>query len=138
MIADSYPSSLDPVSGLRDRVEIYNIPSRSYIPHPNSAHLCIVDPEFNGDFKHDHPAVVQEHLEEVEEFARVCLCTISTVLCAYCHLQSLHSEVLDKLHILLAIALELPEDYFANIHKYDVKSEVRLSSVYIASFFEHR
>ena len=38
--------------------------------------------------------------------------------------QSLHTEVLDPLHVLLAIALELPEDYFTNIHKYDVKSEV--------------
>ena len=36
----------------------------------------------------------------------------------------MHSEVLDPLHVLLAIALELPEDYFTNIHKYDVKSEV--------------
>jgi hypothetical protein len=30
--------------------------------------------------------------------------------------QLLHSEVLDKLHVLLAIALELPEDYFLKIH----------------------
>ena len=44
-------------------------------------------------------------------------------------LQSLHSEVLDPLHELLAIALELPEDYLVNLHKYDVKSEVRLFSV---------
>ena len=39
-------------------------------------------------------------------------------------LQSLHTEVLDPLHVLLAIALELPEDYFTNIHKYEIKSEV--------------
>ena len=38
----------------------------------------------------------------------------------------LHSEVLDQIHTLLAIALELPEDYFRNIHKYEVKSEDHL------------
>ncbi|KAI0649535.1 Clavaminate synthase-like protein [Trametes meyenii] len=82
---------LDPVSGLKDRVEIYNIP------------------KFNGDFTHQHPGVVGQFLPEIEEFAR-----------------SLHTEVLDRLHVLLAIALELPEDYFTNIHKYDVKSEDHL------------
>jgi len=82
---------LDPASGLRDRVEIYNIP------------------KFNGDFKHEHPALIEEHLPEIEEFAK-----------------SLHTEVLDPLHTLLAIALELPEDYFTNIHRYDVKSEDHL------------
>ncbi|EJF58639.1 Clavaminate synthase-like protein [Dichomitus squalens] len=79
---------LDPVSGLRDRTEVYNIP------------------KFDGYFTHNHPAIVQEHLGEIEEFAR-----------------SLHSEVLDPLHVLLAIALELPEDYFTNIHRYERKSE---------------
>ena len=27
--------------------------------------------EFNGDFTHAHPEVVQERLEEIEEFAKV-------------------------------------------------------------------
>ena len=40
----------------------------------------------------------------------------------------MHSEVLDPLHTLLAIALELPEDYLRNIHTYDKKSEVRTSA----------
>ncbi|KZT19854.1 Clavaminate synthase-like protein [Neolentinus lepideus HHB14362 ss-1] len=66
-------------------------------------------PKFNGHFPHNHPSPVKESLAEVEEFAR-----------------SLHSEVLDPLHVLLAIALELPEDYFTNIHKYEVKSEDHL------------
>ncbi|KAH9916187.1 Clavaminate synthase-like protein [Amylocystis lapponica] len=82
---------LDPVSGLRDRVEIYNIP------------------KFNGDFPHEHPQLIQDRLPEIEEFAR-----------------SLHTEILDPLHVLLALALELPEDYFTNIHRYDVKSEDHL------------
>ncbi|EKM58677.1 uncharacterized protein PHACADRAFT_253164 [Phanerochaete carnosa HHB-10118-sp] len=82
---------LDPVSGLRDRIEVYNIP------------------KFNGDFKHEHPAIIQENITEIEEFSR-----------------SLHTEVLDPLHVLLAIALELPEDYFTNLHQYQVKSEDHL------------
>ncbi|KAI0032097.1 Clavaminate synthase-like protein [Vararia minispora EC-137] len=82
---------LDKDSGLRDRVEIYNIP------------------KFNGDFKHEHPEVVTRHLPEIEKFAR-----------------ALHSEVLDPLHVLLAIALGLPEDHFLKIHKYEVKSEDHL------------
>ncbi|KAJ6621477.1 Clavaminate synthase-like protein [Mycena sp. CBHHK59/15] len=82
---------IDPETGLKDRVEVYNIP------------------KFNGDFKHDHPAVITAHIEEIEEFAR-----------------ALHTEVLDPLFVLLAIALELPEDYFTNIHQYSVKSEDHL------------
>lgn len=82
---------LDEETGLRDRVEVYNIP------------------KFNGDFNHQHPSVVQENLPEIEEFAR-----------------SLHSEVLDPLHTILALALELPEDYFRKIHTYDKKSEDHL------------
>lgn len=27
--------------------------------------------EFNGDFEHHHPAMIEEHIEEIEEFARV-------------------------------------------------------------------
>ncbi|GJE89812.1 Clavaminate synthase-like protein [Phanerochaete sordida] len=82
---------LDAASGLRDRVEVYNIP------------------KFNGDFKHEHPEVLQKNLAEIEEFAR-----------------SLHTEVLDPLHTLLALALELPEDHFRNIHTYARKSEDHL------------
>lgn len=41
-------------------------------------------------------------------------------------LQALHTEVLDPLFVLLAIALELPEDYFTKIHQYSEKSEVRM------------
>ncbi|KAH9163566.1 Clavaminate synthase-like protein [Lactarius sanguifluus] len=82
---------LDTKTGIRDRVEIYNIP------------------KFNGDFEHNHPQLIQNNIEAVEQFARL-----------------LHSEVLDPLHTLLAVALELPEDYFRNVHKYKVKSEDHL------------
>ncbi|EPQ56027.1 Clavaminate synthase-like protein [Gloeophyllum trabeum ATCC 11539] len=82
---------IDEATGLRDRIEIYNIP------------------KFNGHFPQKHPAVVQERITEIEEFAR-----------------ALHTEVLDPLFVLLAIALELPEDYFTNIHRYEDKSEDHL------------
>ncbi|KAH9957691.1 Clavaminate synthase-like protein [Russula dissimulans] len=82
---------LDAKTGIRDRVEIYNIL------------------KFNGHFKHHHPQPIQENIHEVERFTRL-----------------LHSQVLDPLHTLLAVALELPEDYFRNIHNYDVKSEDHL------------
>ena len=40
--------------------------------------------------------------------------------------QLLYTGVLDPLHPLLTIALELPEDYFCNIHQYKAKSEDHL------------
>jgi len=43
---------LDPVSGLRSRTEVYNIP------------------KFDGYFKHQHPVLVQENLAEIEEFSK--------------------------------------------------------------------
>ncbi|KDQ56079.1 hypothetical protein JAAARDRAFT_36866 [Jaapia argillacea MUCL 33604] len=83
--------TIDTATGLKDRIEIYNIP------------------KFNGHFPQEFPAPVKEHLEEIEEFAR-----------------ALHTEVLDPLFVLLAIGLELPEDYFTNIHRYEEKSEDHL------------
>ncbi|KAF7793727.1 hypothetical protein EIP86_004843 [Pleurotus ostreatoroseus] len=88
---------LDPVSGLKDRVEIYNIP------------------KFDGFFEHSHPALVQDNLAEIEEFAK-----------------SLHTEVLDPLHVLLAIALELPEDYFTNLHnKYTPEENRKIGKLWV-------
>ncbi|KIY65621.1 Clavaminate synthase-like protein [Cylindrobasidium torrendii FP15055 ss-10] len=82
---------LNPETGLRDRVEIYNIP------------------KFNGDFPQEFPELIQENIHEIEHFAR-----------------DLHKHVLDPLFVLLAIALELPEDTFTKIHQYPVKSEDHL------------
>jgi hypothetical protein len=36
----------------------------------------------------------------------------------------MHSNILVPLLTLLAIALELPDEYFINLHKYEEKSEV--------------
>ncbi|KZV79455.1 Clavaminate synthase-like protein [Exidia glandulosa HHB12029] len=108
---------LNPETGLRDRVEVYNIPSRCHSQHWPGAAFTHVFAEFNGSFEHDHPEVIEDNLPEIEAFAR-----------------SLHSEVLDPLHALLAIALELPEDYFTNIHKYNVKSEDHLRYMKYSKF----
>jgi len=63
-------------------------------------------PKFNGYFPREHPAPVSEHLGEIEEFAR-----------------DLHTKVIDPLLVLLAVALELPEDYLTSLHLYERKSE---------------
>ncbi|KAK4689634.1 hypothetical protein P7C73_g492, partial [Tremellales sp. Uapishka_1] len=74
-------------------------------------------PKFGGHFPQEHPSPVKENLAEVEEFAR-----------------SLHTEVLDPLHVLFAIALELPEDYFTNLHKYEDLSEDHLRYMKYSKF----
>lgn len=81
--------------------------------------------EFDGFFPHHHPSLVQDHIEEIEEFAKVYPSPSHPDHESHSSArQSLHTEVLDPLHVLLAIALELPEDYLTNIHKYEQKSEV--------------
>ncbi|KAK0216261.1 Clavaminate synthase-like protein [Armillaria fumosa] len=76
-------------------------------------------PKFNNHFSQVHPPVIAENLNEVEKFAR-----------------SLHSEVLDPLFVLLAIALDLPEDTFTNIHRYEEKSEDHLRYMKYSKFSE--
>lgn len=44
--------------------------------------------------------------------------------------QDLQTKVVEPLLTLVAIALELPENYLRNIHQYEVKSEVRRISLY--------
>ncbi|KAJ6621550.1 hypothetical protein B0H10DRAFT_2215191 [Mycena sp. CBHHK59/15] len=79
---------VDPNTGLKDKVEVYNIP------------------KFNGDFDHRHPVPVSRNLAEIEGFVR-----------------ELQVKVVEPLLTLVAIALELPEDYLRKIHQYEVKSE---------------
>ncbi|KAJ7636274.1 Clavaminate synthase-like protein [Roridomyces roridus] len=79
---------VDPNTGLRDKVEVYNIP------------------KFNGDFAQDHPDAVARNLVEIEVFVR-----------------EIQKKIVEPLLTLVAIALELPEDYLTNMHQYEVKSE---------------
>lgn len=68
-----------------------------------------IQSEFDGYHERNHPDVIEQNIHEIEEFAR-----------------SLHTNVLDPLHVLVALALELPEDYFTNLHKYSDPSEDHL------------
>ncbi len=80
MAFHSFPFSIDTESGLRDRVEIYNIPSAlllniaCVVP---SFNRCVL--EFNGDFPQVHPPVVEENIKEVEQFARVSIPPANTI-----------------------------------------------------------
>ncbi|KAJ7082405.1 Clavaminate synthase-like protein [Mycena belliarum] len=87
---------VDPNTGLKDKVEVYNIP------------------KFNGDFTHSHPAPVSRNLAEIEEFVR----TVQT-------------KIVEPLLTLVAIALELPEDYLRKLHQYEVKSEDHIRHAYM-------
>ncbi|KAI0253643.1 Clavaminate synthase-like protein, partial [Lactifluus subvellereus] len=64
---------------------------------------------YQGSHGDLHPDLIQENIEEIEKFG-----------------VSFTRKFLDPLHTLLAIVLKLPEDYFRNIHKYEVKSEDHL------------
>ncbi|KAJ5619839.1 hypothetical protein N7510_003823 [Penicillium lagena] len=79
-------------NGIRDNVQVFNIP------------------KFDGQHVRPQPAVVQDHIEEVESFSRKC-----------------HTEVVEKLLRLFAILLELPdEDQLVRDHQYDVPGEDHL------------
>ncbi|KAK4703969.1 hypothetical protein P7C70_g2250, partial [Phenoliferia sp. Uapishka_3] len=82
---------IEPISGLTDRTEVFNIPKFNSF--------------FEDHHKH-HPAPVLRNFEEIKQFAR-----------------DLHTFIIDPLLVLIALALELPEDYLTNIHKYEAKSE---------------
>lgn len=72
----AYPSgsSVEPETGLKDRIEVYNIPSTLTLKISPLlySHARPFTLEFNGFFPHNHPAPVADHIEEIEEFARVC------------------------------------------------------------------
>lgn len=67
-------------------------------------------PKWTPAYDRPHPAVINVHKEEIEGFAR-----------------HIHNNTVQKLLILFAIILELPEDYFATLHRYDeAKSDCHL------------
>nr|GAT49625.1 predicted protein [Mycena chlorophos] len=82
---------VDPNTGLKDKVEVYNIP------------------KFSSDFAHNHPEPVADSVAEIEGFVR-----------------ELQTKIIEPLLTLVAIALELPDDYLVKLHTYDVKSEDHL------------
>ncbi|KAH7303989.1 hypothetical protein B0I35DRAFT_454991 [Stachybotrys elegans] len=59
-------------------------------------------PKFIPVYDRPHPEVINSHRPEIEDFAR-----------------HIHNEIIQKLLVLFAIVLELPEDYFTANHRYD-------------------
>ncbi|KAK8064287.1 hypothetical protein PG996_008939, partial [Apiospora saccharicola] len=55
------------------------------------------------------PELLKEHIEEIETFAK-----------------SLYEKVLDPLNHLIALALELPPDFFTKLHRWDTHDESHL------------
>jgi isopenicillin N synthase-like dioxygenase len=66
-------------------------------------------PKFIPDLERPQPDIVNHNRPIIESFAR-----------------HIHDEVVRKLLILFAIILELPEDYFLKVHRYDKKSDCHL------------
>ncbi|KAL1608424.1 hypothetical protein SLS60_003366 [Paraconiothyrium brasiliense] len=66
-------------------------------------------PKFIPELERSHPDIVNAHSEEIEQFAR-----------------HINDDVVGKLLVLLAIVLELPEDFFLEKHRYDEKSDCHL------------
>lgn len=63
----------------------------------------------DGHITQPVPQLVQESLPEIESFAK-----------------DLHDKVLDPLNHLIALALELPPDFFTKLHRWDVHDESHL------------
>lgn len=63
------------------------------------------------------PALLRDNLAEIEAFAK-----------------DLHDKVLDPLNTLIALALELPPDFFTRLHRWDVHDESHLRYMKYAKF----
>lgn len=66
-------------------------------------------PKFIPALNRPHPEVVNTHREEIEQFAR-----------------HISDNVASRLLVLLAIVLELPENFFLEKHRYDAQSDCHL------------
>ncbi|KAI1811472.1 Clavaminate synthase-like protein [Poronia punctata] len=66
-------------------------------------------PKFIPELERPHPEVITRNRDTIEHFAR-----------------HIHDEVVGKLLVLFAILLELPEDYFLQRHRYEVRSDCHL------------
>jgi isopenicillin N synthase-like dioxygenase len=85
-------TSLRLTETIKDNVQVYNLP------------------KFDGFHKREQPAVLQEHIDEIEKFSRQC-----------------HEQVVVKLLRLFAIMLELPDDdQLVKDHVYDDRGEDHL------------
>ncbi|KAH7303993.1 2og-Fe oxygenase family protein [Stachybotrys elegans] len=71
----------------------------------------------DGHVKQDVPKLIKAHLQEIESFAK-----------------DLHDKVLDPLNHLIALALELPEDFLTNLHKWETHDESHLRYMKYSKF----
>jgi isopenicillin N synthase-like dioxygenase len=63
-------------------------------------------PKFTPDYEREHPELIKQHWDEIEHFAK-----------------HIHDQIVNKLLVLFALVLELPEDYFLKNHRYTEKSD---------------
>ncbi|KAL4885952.1 hypothetical protein BJY04DRAFT_230155 [Aspergillus karnatakaensis] len=66
-------------------------------------------PKFIPQLERSHPEIINSNRAEIEVFAR-----------------HIHDEIVRKLLTLIAIILELPEDHFLNVHRYNELSDCHL------------
>jgi isopenicillin N synthase-like dioxygenase len=66
-------------------------------------------PKFIPELERPHPEIINQHREEIEHFARY-----------------ISDDVVSKLLVLLAIVLELPENFFLEKHRYARRSDCHL------------
>ncbi|KAH7136321.1 flavonol synthase [Dactylonectria macrodidyma] len=71
----------------------------------------------DGHITQPLPTLLKEQLDEIESFAK-----------------DLHDKVLDPLNHLIALALELPPDYFVNLHKWTTHDESHLRYMKYSKF----
>ncbi|KAG9254088.1 2OG-Fe(II) oxygenase [Emericellopsis atlantica] len=73
----------------------------------------------DGHITQPLPELLDSNKAEIEDFAK-----------------SLHDKVLDPLNHLIALALELPEDFFVNLHRWDTHDESHLRHMKYSKFNE--
>jgi len=66
-------------------------------------------PKFTEKYHRDQPQLIKEHIKEIEQFSK--------------HVKF---NIVDRLLVLIAIVLELPEDYFTQRHRYDEPADDHL------------
>jgi len=66
-------------------------------------------PKFTSTYRRPHPMLIKDQWATIEKFGR-----------------HIHEEVVGRLLVLIAIVLELPEDYLLKHHRYEEKSDCHL------------
>ncbi|KAF5018109.1 hypothetical protein F66182_9928 [Fusarium sp. NRRL 66182] len=98
--------------GVKEKTEVWNMASEQ------AQHSCQIDyysvsdlscAADNGKITQPVPTLLKDHIEEISSFAK-----------------DLHEKVLDPLYHLTALALEIPEDYLVQLHKWGTHNESHL------------